>query len=1370
MSKQPPQGARAARPDATVDTPIPRFWLPHDAARADQEGFLDDAAVASEDGPLRTTADLVQVQALVLLGEPGIGKSFTLKQPQLLAPPGALVVRHDLAALPQSKFEKDVLNDTRVKQWQRGGGDLCLVLDSVDETRSWAVDLEYLLSRALAKWPVNRLHLRVASRTADWPTSLDAALAEVFGDELRRYEMQRLRRRDLPQVLGPLAHLDRFLALIDEHSLAPLASSPLTAGMLGAIYERSATLPDQPAELYRRAMTVMCEEPDPRRRYRRPAEVTPSDRVAVARRIAAMTAFGNRPAVWTGSLREHDETDLSVDAICGDHEPNGSARVEVNERTVRSALSTALFSGRGHARLGWAHSTFEEFLSADWLVSNLLSGAQVRPLLVADDGRLYPPMIRTAAWAVAIDPDRMAWLVDRDPTAFVGRVTLPTDGLRAKVVQALFDQARRGSWDRPWLGTYRGLRYASLEDDVRPLLCHDVAEVGLALALVEDCSLSSLASLCVDIALDTAAPRWTRTQAVRAAASAGGDSDHRRLLPLLASPSALANDLDDAVLGAVLRTCWPRLVPTSDVFAHVRRAKRRSYYGDYQFFLHELGSALHVTDLPAALDWLAAFREDEDDDEDYHLQRLADRIVELGLDQLHEPKVAQSLGAYARRRVVKLERVLREPPFGEEPVALDSTRRRQLLVAVLQQMSDDPSDGALVAHSDLAEEDDFCWLVEKLLSLPLDARPPAAAAAEHLLNPSNPAHAACVSALPPTHPLHDRLTARFAPLLADETDPRMRELAARQAEHRRRKAERAASQADHLRDALVEIEGGRPAAFVQVASLMNVVPGSSTPDMNFPSDLTTTARWSSLPDETHRRVVAAAKAYLYDDESASAIWEHFPHPESAAGAAYRALHLLLRLDPDALPALPGEVWRIWAPAIVGALREHDPQARRDRLSLFARADEVAPGALQEAIVQAARHAITTETVLTVGAAVHDCWSPTLGAELVGLVRTSGSPANAVADLLSIVTQLDCSVSRPLLTEWIRADAGTPLSSWRARLAFRLLLAADSAQSWPAISAYLRGHAHDARSAITDLAHQRFKPDCAPAEVAELCLWLHQEFAPAPIADAEMHVVSPEEAANSWRSALQGHLAQMGTTEAADAVAWLADKLPEDESLPLLLGEARKNSRNAAWSPTDPGDLIAMTSRPGARLVSTPRDLVDATLDAFEAIQRELHGITPASPLLWNGDTHKSENEVTNYLANELRKRLSDSAVLVNREVEVRARATGVGERLDLQITTTAQRRAIGASPEPLTLIAEVKGAWNHDLISSIQTQLVDRYMTYAGATQSLYIVAWFGPKFARFEDVEALQAELDAAAARASTGSRRITPVVIDFTWPGSPN
>ena len=85
--------------------------------------------------------------------------------------------------------------------------------------------LAALLVGELKKYPIKRLSLRIACRTADWPNSLEDGLIQLWGkDAVGVYELTPLRRVDVIEA-AKVNNLDPnvFLKEIDQKEVVPLA-------------------------------------------------------------------------------------------------------------------------------------------------------------------------------------------------------------------------------------------------------------------------------------------------------------------------------------------------------------------------------------------------------------------------------------------------------------------------------------------------------------------------------------------------------------------------------------------------------------------------------------------------------------------------------------------------------------------------------------------------------------------------------------------------------------------------------------------------------------------------------------------------------------------------------------------------------------------------------------------------------------------------------------------------------------------------------------------------------------------------------------------------------------------------------------------
>src|SRR5947209_998559 len=121
-----------------VDVPWKRFWheLGTRLSLADG-GFLPDPDTLGGqfyNPGLFTLKDLDQEPCLILLGEPGIGKSRAARQE--IERLGGCAYIADLGEYgSEFRIREAIFSNNTINQWAATDGDLCLVLDSFHESR-----------------------------------------------------------------------------------------------------------------------------------------------------------------------------------------------------------------------------------------------------------------------------------------------------------------------------------------------------------------------------------------------------------------------------------------------------------------------------------------------------------------------------------------------------------------------------------------------------------------------------------------------------------------------------------------------------------------------------------------------------------------------------------------------------------------------------------------------------------------------------------------------------------------------------------------------------------------------------------------------------------------------------------------------------------------------------------------------------------------------------------------------------------------------------------------------------------------------------------------------------------------------------------
>ncbi len=381
-----------------------RFWCePAGRVNLSDNGFLvdPDGEYGAAVNPDVVSWDSISKTAcLVLLGEPGIGKSTALKDEHdrtaaTCTSTGDQPVWVDLRSYQtDQRLHESVFESPAVKSWLAGSHRLHLFIDSMDEALMRIDNIGPVLLNEFKELPTSRLSVRLACRTADWPGGLQPQLADLWGEaNVGMYELVPLRRTDV-HIAAKENELDpeAFVSEVLGSNVVPLAIKPVTLAFLLNTFKRRKTFPSTQVELYDQGCRLLCEDLRQNLRPTRPAsECTAGQRLAVASRIAAATILCNRNAIWTGiDQGDVPAEDFPVSDLIGGKAAWQNEEIVVGESVIRQSLNTGLFSSRGSSRLGWAHQTYAEFLAARFLSAGNFTPDRMMSLLLHEDGKVHP--------------------------------------------------------------------------------------------------------------------------------------------------------------------------------------------------------------------------------------------------------------------------------------------------------------------------------------------------------------------------------------------------------------------------------------------------------------------------------------------------------------------------------------------------------------------------------------------------------------------------------------------------------------------------------------------------------------------------------------------------------------------------------------------------------------------------------------------------------------------------------------------------------------------------------------------------------------------------------------------------------------------
>lgn len=473
-------------------------------------------------GEARRVSDLRDLPFVVLLGEPGMGKSTVL----------------DLEA---SYENVPVLKVRELVTGARIVPGATLFLDGLDEYRIAGdpADKIYQLANAIDAASPSRW--RLSCRSEDWRKEADfePLLRTTGGTSIVVAQLLPLDHREAAEILGSLKEPDPdgFLAQAVSLGAVGFTENPLSIQLLHKAVADGGTWPTTRFALFNSAIDKLVYERAPDRK-RTPRRSNAEIRATAASTCLMLLLCGSR-AIW----RSNDEPPVAAAdarAYLTGHELN------LDHDLLHDVLDTALFRGEGEA-FEPMHRTVAEFLAAQALV-DAVSGS---------GGRAALPLARAIALISGADqapPTELrgvyAWFAAH--LAAGGDVSGATRLINADAVTvllygdaAVFDTSARKAIlanldsDDPFfraseigITAVGGLAGEDLADEFTTVLLDLADETHRTATVFEVLSsgraVESVRPLLREIALDSDRPDWHRWRAADAWLNGATDVDGER--------------------------------------------------------------------------------------------------------------------------------------------------------------------------------------------------------------------------------------------------------------------------------------------------------------------------------------------------------------------------------------------------------------------------------------------------------------------------------------------------------------------------------------------------------------------------------------------------------------------------------------------------------------------------------------------------------------------------------------------------------------------------------------------------------------------------------------------------------------------------
>jgi hypothetical protein len=1293
-----------------------RFWCRREGRYSlSDDGFLVDPEselaryYPTDAVPFESIASS---RCLVLLGEPGSGKSTAMQREYASAETANAVTGDYALWVDLREYSTDlrlsdkVFNSLKMQQWRNGTQILRLFLDSLDESLLRIDNISDVLRGELRELPRERLQIRLACRTADWPAGLEKGLREMWGENhVDVFELMPLRKIDVSHAAKSSSiPPEDFLNAIRDMDVSPLAIRPVTLRFLMRAYGKRKSFPTGRSALYTEGCKLLCEEHSESRRdsLKGRGALSADQRFQVASRLAAVTQFSNLSAIWTGSRAgDLQPEDVPVDCVVGGTEGRLSAETKIDVSAVSETLDTGLFSARGRNRLGWAHRTYEEFLGASYLLDRNVAAARILQLVLHPDGsrKVVPQLRETAAWLASISVDLFRAIAKTDPETILRSDVASASGKdRAELARELLASFESGDIleDHGLYQYFANLNNSDLPDIIRPYLTDRLRPAsarGAAIGIAGACKVTALQSELVRMALDPTEIEHLRVRAAFTVTQIGDAVGRAELRPL-----AFGNagpDPDDELKGCALEANWPERLPAHDLFAVMTEPRNPSFIGMYHHFLaSDPVQHINVEDLEAALKWAAGHVGGHSGIDP--LAKISWNIISRAIDHADRSEVCDLL---TQTLVQQWPAFSYDRRIADRLQGADDNRRR-IAKAMLPKLVSNPQAAIVLMDTCALGSDDVPWLVSEMEATSSSEEQAILAwVISRRLDSSDVDTFDAVLSAAKKYP---SLWQEIRPLV-EAVDLNSSE-AERSKEHYRlfQKYQRPVPPASEQRtpadaEALNEIlERTYPDRFAAIWQILNR--GGRRPRTPKTRAYEVLPDWSSLDAAIRAGVLDAARAYLtdYPQPSTKKWWKDGQYP-GIETLGYMAFSLIFTEMSSLLEGLHEADWQRWAPILVAYRPEGEPHELRSGM-LHAVYDRV-PQTVLDTIDDIIDGENERFSLIIVFQQLGEFWNISI-ADCVRRKLTSGamkpqSFRTLLARLLQAGDSLAARHAESMVTRNIpSADDERNIVVYAATE----LLNHTPDAAWSTIWPILQADPPFGGDVIRE-AGVNFAAKLTEEQIAGLFVWL---LPPGTAHD-------PEGRMTLVYNSLAGQLSSRGTAAACRALRRILIERPQFAVLRFYLRDAEERLRRNTWMPFSPAEIIRLASDASARIVRSGSDLVDVLLESLEELQSRLQGETPAVEDLWSDvQTRasvvgqkpkklfrpKDESAFSNYIKRHLDQEIRNRGVIINREVEIRRSFGGLpGERTDIHIDLAIPTIEAGVF-ERVTVIIEVKGCWN----------------------------------------------------------------------------
>ena len=1361
---------------------------------------------------------LKEIPCLVLLGDVGMGKSTILAEEVQrlrndLKEEDHNVILVDLKRVHHSQIIPKIFKEPATCEWISGKKRLTLFIDSLDECWRRVEELESILIGELERIGLHSkppFFLRLACRSAEWRGEVGNPLRRLFNgddestDNDRVYVLAPLSKENIQNAAESVkCDSQKLLDTFATKRIQSLANHPVTFNMLLEEYLEGGALPESRVDLYERGCLRLCGD----RHSGFPADgrrsTSPRQRLIVAARIAATCIFSNRLMVNSDPETISNRTDvLNISDVWGYRaEDAGGQKFDIDERSTRETLRTALFSERKDDVQVWRHQSYAEFLAAWYIFQRNLDFDRAIELLTDNSegkARTVPQLEETVCWWAEINPAVLDALSENNAEVFIrcGAADWSSQQRQNLINSYLSSVEQHESPQLDWQikSQFKRLYHSEIGKQLQTVITdreRNPLVREMAVDIAGSCELKEVAGSLVSVFVDSDDVFRVRKHAGIALEKMCDDKIGTTLKRSCRMES-LTEDTDD-LRGFYLNMLWPTHLALNEALSILTKPKQTNYIGAYYMFLeNQFVGKLKIDDLGTAIEWIMENQISFDGLSPYG--QLGKKVFLRCIKNFDNPGVRKSMLKLFQRDYSELYHLNYEIP--EEISIKESDRQEYWEMAI---KSDCDLQSIIYPVNPVSIKilsiDDFSWIAEKINNSSNERNKDRwCLLLFHVFNYEDLSHLNVVSRLAEVdESIASELAEKTSlPLKPDEENWAKKQYYDSISQKVEPEQPAIQSVSEQIEKLLYEFGSGKIHAFWGIAELLQKDPNDDS-GVSWTSKLSDGNAWRSLNQGERNRILELIPTYLESQEvKESEIWDQ-EHNYRSCQTALLLILLLYDEAVEALLQLSVNCWNKWSPVIIVYYSQigsdRDEVFRELLYESFDRGSNVVLLALERFL----SYNIYGHRDLGIIWCLDKIWCDPVENLFFVFLQQLSLGEYAAQEILYML--IEYTPNR--LKDWCETEFDSRKNrnavSRHVPVAGAVMLTGFPEEFGKCMYGHFESDVLLGKAIATRVCNWLGKTEGWIGWMERLSADLNCKFWNWVFTNFLEDMSKENQGKNSTvtvsheifllRDNLFQVLTNRNTHEACFAIEELMNQKPDEFWLGDVLATMKRRIRQFRWSAPSPSNLLLALCG-NRRLMRTSRDLQLTVLESLKNFENELHSSTPSLEL-WNvvrlgkkvQYDPREENIVSDCLKRYFERDLEKMAVISNREVQIRRRfGEDSGQVVDIKIDAVPFDEN-GKPDTPITIIVEAKCSWNSGLYKDMRRQLRDRYLSSENIRYGIYLVVYFScEKWNRKGDHRkssnkkktmcTISAKLKDQARELSSEGKFIESIVIDARLP----